>query len=317
MSAPSGTIIAYATEPGSVAADGSGKNGLYTGELLKAMRAPGLRIEDVFKQVRIAVRAKSQGKQTPWESSSLEGDFYFTQPADNKTNVAESVAAPVAPVAVDSSVIELKFWESIEKSNNPEDFEAYINQYPNGNFVQLARIRLKSLEAAKVSATSNSAGSASPGIAPNASIPHTPSSYTPSRSEPNPALTLQLKHDVYGSDDHDGILSISPDAIQWAENAEIKDTFTGLSCASIGSVEVVLGAYPAHVGHMSAIPLEKVELKDREYITIKIKDKNINQRGQDTYTFLARSKADDRTINKVGEAIKRNCPDVKVQTSHH
>src|SRR5215475_6624622 len=52
MNAPAGTIIAYATEPGSVAADGAGRNGLYTEELLKAMRAPGLKIEDVFKRVR-------------------------------------------------------------------------------------------------------------------------------------------------------------------------------------------------------------------------------------------------------------------------
>src|SRR5215510_5516242 len=77
MTAPAGTIVAYATEPGSVAADGAGKNGLYTEELLKAMRVPGLKIEELFKQVRIAVRNKSQNKQTPWESSSLEGDFYF------------------------------------------------------------------------------------------------------------------------------------------------------------------------------------------------------------------------------------------------
>src|SRR5262249_42141287 len=115
MTAPAGTIVAYATEPGSVAADGAGKNGLYTEELLKAMRVPGLKIEELFKQVRIAVRNKSQNKQSPWESSSLEGDFYFIQPVSNNASVAQNAAAPVAPVTVDSSVIELKFWESIER----------------------------------------------------------------------------------------------------------------------------------------------------------------------------------------------------------
>ena len=332
MTAPAGTIVAYATEPGSVAADGAGKNGLYTGELLKAMSVPGLKIEELFKQVRIAVRNKSQNKQTPWESSSLEGDFYFIQPVSNNASVAQNAAAPVAPVTVDSSVIELKFWESIEKSNNPEDFEAYINQYPNGTFVSLARIRIKTLEADKVSATSNPGATSStasnptgapnatgsadrPGVAPNASIP-----YKPSKSEPDPWVSFKLLHDVYGEADHRGALSISPDAIQWAEengNGSQGDTITNLTCAGLGSVQVVLGAYPAHVGHTSAIPLEKVELKDREYITIKIKDKSINQRGSDTYTFLTRSKSDDRTIRKVGEAIKRNCPDVNVKTSKH
>ena len=78
MDAPSGTLIAYATAPGSVASDGKERNGLYTQELLKNMLTPGLTIEEVFKRVRIAVRNATGGQQTPWESSSLTGDFYFT-----------------------------------------------------------------------------------------------------------------------------------------------------------------------------------------------------------------------------------------------
>jgi hypothetical protein len=41
------------------------------------MRQPGAKVEDVFKQVRAHVRRDSQGKQIPWEATSLEGDFYF------------------------------------------------------------------------------------------------------------------------------------------------------------------------------------------------------------------------------------------------
>lgn len=77
--APTGTFIAYATSPGSVASDGTGANGLYTEELLKALRKPGLRIEDVFKEVRKNVYQKSQQKQVPWENSSIFGDFYFSK----------------------------------------------------------------------------------------------------------------------------------------------------------------------------------------------------------------------------------------------
>ena len=77
INAPSGTLIAYATAPGSVASDGEGKNGLYTQELLKAMRQPALKIEDVFKRVRSGVQNLTGGMQVPWESSSLVGDFYF------------------------------------------------------------------------------------------------------------------------------------------------------------------------------------------------------------------------------------------------
>ncbi len=79
VSAPAGTLIAYATEPGSVASDGTGENGLYTQELLKQIKQPGLKIEDVFKNVRVNVMKYSGDLQIPWESSSLVGDFYFVE----------------------------------------------------------------------------------------------------------------------------------------------------------------------------------------------------------------------------------------------
>lgn len=76
---PTGTFIAYSTAPGSVASDGEGDNGLYTQELLKSIKTPGLRIEDIFKQVRANVRKLSRGTQIPWENSSIEGDFFFVR----------------------------------------------------------------------------------------------------------------------------------------------------------------------------------------------------------------------------------------------
>ncbi len=80
MDAPSGTLVAFATAPGSVASDGEGENGLYTKHLLAAMRRPGLPIEQVFKEVRIGVGRETGDRQVPWESSSLKGNFYFVAP---------------------------------------------------------------------------------------------------------------------------------------------------------------------------------------------------------------------------------------------
>jgi hypothetical protein len=77
--APKGTFIAYATAPGSVASDGTGNNGLYTQELIQCMQKPGVKIEDMFKQVRNNVYEKSNKQQVPWENSSIFGDFYFKQ----------------------------------------------------------------------------------------------------------------------------------------------------------------------------------------------------------------------------------------------
>lgn len=77
MNAPSGTFIAYATSPGKTADDGSGQNGLYTESLIKHLTTPNLTIEQIFKRVRNDVEQKSGNKQTPWESTSLKGEFYF------------------------------------------------------------------------------------------------------------------------------------------------------------------------------------------------------------------------------------------------
>jgi len=73
----SGSIIAYATAPGSTASDGTGENGLYTQELLKAINTPGLEIGMVFRHVLAKVQKISKGKQIPWTNSSLIGEFYF------------------------------------------------------------------------------------------------------------------------------------------------------------------------------------------------------------------------------------------------
>jgi hypothetical protein len=77
--APKGSIIAFATAPGKTASDGDGQNGLYTQELIKALRVRGLSVEQVFKQVRINVINLSNSKQTPWENSSLLGEFFFNK----------------------------------------------------------------------------------------------------------------------------------------------------------------------------------------------------------------------------------------------
>ena len=77
MDAPRGTIIAYATFPGKVASDGDGRNSPYTRALVQAMQVPNRPIEQVFKDVRRSVQAETKNQQTPWESTSLSGDFYF------------------------------------------------------------------------------------------------------------------------------------------------------------------------------------------------------------------------------------------------
>lgn len=115
INAPAGTLIAYATAPGSVASDGTGNNGLYTEEFLKQMNNSGLKIEDVFKNVRVGVMTRSNNQQTPWESSSLVGDFYFVEQAVS-SSISESTTETVEEYTQNFNLFE-GFTESPAISN--------------------------------------------------------------------------------------------------------------------------------------------------------------------------------------------------------
>ena len=94
VDAPIGSLVAFATAPGSVASDGRGSNGLYTQHLLANMERPGLPIEEIFKRVRLGVRLDSNGGQVPWESTSLEGDFTFFSAAPSVKTGATLLPPP-------------------------------------------------------------------------------------------------------------------------------------------------------------------------------------------------------------------------------
>ena len=146
VDAATGTLIAYSTAPGSVAADGDGRNGLYTEQLLAALDTPGLKIEEVFKQVRRNVSELSGGRQIPWESSSLTSDFVFKSAAGGPgaAALADSKAPSAARGSTDKEAL---FWETIKESERKADFEDYLAQYPEGVFRGIATRRIELLTA--------------------------------------------------------------------------------------------------------------------------------------------------------------------------
>lgn len=107
MQATGGSLITYATAPGAVAADGTGRNGTYTRHLLRFMTEPNLPVELMFKQVRLAVEQETKGQQIPWESSSLRANFYFNAVAGGPTPVTtvETPQRPVQPGASDGQAL--------------------------------------------------------------------------------------------------------------------------------------------------------------------------------------------------------------------
>ncbi len=143
LNAASGSLVAFAAAPGQVAADGTGTNSPYTKALTSAMKQPGLTIEQVFKQTRREVENKTGGQQTPWEESSLKGDFSFI----NVEQPSIAAAQPtVSSTIADNSALEVAYWNSIQSSQDAAVFKAYLNRFPNGTFTELAAIKLKSLE---------------------------------------------------------------------------------------------------------------------------------------------------------------------------
>ncbi len=157
MDAPSGTFIAYAAAPGQSAQDGaSGTNGVFTGELVKAMAEPGVPLEQVFKRVIAGVKADTHGGQQPWSEASIQGDFYF--------HAGQPAAAP------DPRQFELAYWESIKDSRDAADFQDYLNKYPHGEFADLAAKRAKLApaprQAAPRQAAPRAAATATPVISP-------------------------------------------------------------------------------------------------------------------------------------------------------
>ncbi|MES2947528.1 MAG: caspase family protein [Pseudomonadota bacterium] len=137
--APVGSLLAYATSPGSVAADGSGLNGLYTENLVRELSQRGTRIEDALKRVRLNVRLASKGAQIPWETTSLESDVFVFN--DGQRKLSESELEKL----IEADVTE---WARIKSSRLAEDWVGYLRKFPNGRFAEIAQMRLSRLLAA-------------------------------------------------------------------------------------------------------------------------------------------------------------------------
>ena len=145
IDAPQGTFIAYSTAPGSVAADGSGSNSPYTQALAKTIVQPGVGIEEAFRDVRASVMKATNDKQIPWDSSSLTAPFFFKSGGAAQTFTTASQPAPNSATTAYSVESDKAVWDGIKGSKDAGDYRAYLDQYPNGLFVGVAKSRLAAL----------------------------------------------------------------------------------------------------------------------------------------------------------------------------
>ncbi|MFZ4535481.1 SUMF1/EgtB/PvdO family nonheme iron enzyme [Propionivibrio sp.] len=146
MNAPSGTLVAYATSPGSTASD----DGFYARYLADNLGKPGMELKEVFNETALAVEKASSGKQRPREDVGLRAKVYLTegtQVASLKPEAVIPAAAPRLPAQPAASADpETQFWNEVKASGAREYYDAYLKQYPKGKYIALARIELKNLD---------------------------------------------------------------------------------------------------------------------------------------------------------------------------
>jgi uncharacterized caspase-like protein len=180
-----GILIAYATDPGSVALDGNGINSPYTAALAKHITVPGVSLQSALTRVRGDVTNSTKGQQRPWHNASLGREIFLggetkvatlskvppsslndSQPASTLVLVpAPTKAKPAQPENQQSTstnnndgenwAVERRFWDEVSKRNSIAHYQAYLKQYPSGQFTTIADINIQSLLQKKIANADN------------------------------------------------------------------------------------------------------------------------------------------------------------------
>ena len=166
MDSPAGTLVAFATSPNKTAAD----EGLYAQYLAQYLLEPNVELRKVFDKVGGQIDKATQGKQRPRKDDGLYEDVYLNGKASAQV-VERVVEKPVERIVERERVVvqenpqaaEIAYWNSIKNSNNKNDYQAYLNKYPNGLFVEVAQAKLQpKVEVAQVQVRDKPTPQASP-----------------------------------------------------------------------------------------------------------------------------------------------------------
>ena len=148
---PKGQMVVYSASRGEQALDrlsddDANPNSVFTREFVSRMRKPGVRVEDLVREIQVAVEklAASVGhKQRPALYNEVLGNFYFFGPVSVVSQVP--VPAQIFPSSLDQAQREDRFWEDTKSAGNRDGFEAYLEQYPFGRYASLARANMNRL----------------------------------------------------------------------------------------------------------------------------------------------------------------------------
>lgn len=139
------TLVAYAAKEGTLAIDGAGNNSPYAAALVKHIATPELDVRLLFGRVRDDVIKATGGKQEPFIYGSLPGKrlFLTSQPSQTATTSQPSPPRPTNQTDDTALAVELAYWNAIKESTDPAAIRSYIDKYPDGQFIVLAKLKLK------------------------------------------------------------------------------------------------------------------------------------------------------------------------------
>jgi hypothetical protein len=169
---PKGQMVVYSASRGQQALDrlsdqDSNPNGVFTREFITRMKKPGVKVDDLMREVQDAVENLAQSvrhEQRPAIYNEARGNFYFFSPVLITTT--SSTSSQLTAEQKDE-----KFWEEVKSVGNKEAYQAYLQKFPSGIYTSLAQAYLSSID--KKAQSSN-------GIS-NSSTP-------PSSRPPNPGV---------------------------------------------------------------------------------------------------------------------------------
>lgn len=155
MPSPEGTFIMYSAGVGQTALDRLSDddphpNSVFTRNLVPLIKKPGVSLTRTARTVRRQVQqlaTKVAHNQRPAYYDEVTGDFFFAGNSQ-QTAAGGQTQAPKPSGGTPSIDREALFWSSVKDSTSPAIINTYLKKFPNGQFAELARLKIAELQAA-------------------------------------------------------------------------------------------------------------------------------------------------------------------------
>lgn len=240
-----GTGIVFATAPGEVAEDGAGRNSPFTSALLNHIGTPNTPFTSIMTRVTGEVFAATNGRQRPWFNQSFTGEVVLHRVAEAPVAVAEQGSAPTAAANDDSAEEERFMFDIARDSGYLEDYQAYLDFYPDGRYARFARLAIERL------ARSGDVPDGGPASEEMAIAEAEAAAEAPASAEPLLAAPTAIVTRAY---DPGAPLRLEPrDAARSAPASQATETALGMDRQKLREVQARLNAAGQKVGRPDGI----------------------------------------------------------------